>query len=106
MCDRRGWRLLAVAARTTHIHVVVNAPDVAPERVMQQLKAWSTRAVLRVRPDEGPGLWTRHGSTRYLWAADEVAEKVQYVEHEQDGPGAARRHEAMVERFKGTEPRA
>src|SRR4029078_2161860 len=41
-CAFRKWHLHAVNPRSNHIHAVVTAP-VAPEDVMQQLKAWSTR---------------------------------------------------------------
>ena len=32
--------------------------------------------------------WTRHGSTRYLWKAEDVEATIQYVVHEQGDPMA------------------
>lgn len=53
---------------------------------MQQLKAWSTRAIREagfVAADEP--VWTRHGSTRYLWDEDSVHRAALYVRDWQDG---------------------
>ena len=35
----RGWHLYAAHARTTHVHVVMDAPGYLPEQVMNQFKA-------------------------------------------------------------------
>src|SRR5262249_46648615 len=42
-CTFRGWPLHAVNARSNHVHVVLTAPEVAPEEVMALLKAWCSR---------------------------------------------------------------
>ena len=42
-CRFRGWWLHAVSCRSQHVHVVVTAPERAPEEVLNQLKAWCTR---------------------------------------------------------------
>jgi REP element-mobilizing transposase RayT len=84
-CRVRRWVLLAVNARTNHVHVVVEAPGVTPEEVMRQLKCWATRR-LRERWSSlrDRRLWTRHGSTRYINRQDELESKVDYVERLQD----------------------
>jgi len=41
-CSNRGWRLLAAHIRTNHVHVLVDA-EVAPERVMNDLKSFASR---------------------------------------------------------------
>jgi hypothetical protein len=44
-CALKGWKILSLNIRTTHIHIVVggSATMVRPEVVMGQLKSWSTR---------------------------------------------------------------
>ncbi|UCC31162.1 MAG: transposase [Phycisphaerales bacterium] len=79
-CRRRGWELLAVNARTNHVHAVVACPDVTPERALMQLKAWTTRRLHEggcVPPDAR--VWTHHGSTRYLWNEPSVNAAIAYV---------------------------
>jgi hypothetical protein len=66
VCSHRGWRLLAVNARSNHVHLVVSGAG-TPERIMNTLKVWSTRALHAdglLAPDVSA--WSRHGSTRYL----------------------------------------
>lgn len=41
--DHRGWELLAINARTNHVHVVV-AGNAKPQTIRDQLKANCTRA--------------------------------------------------------------
>ena len=85
-CRHRGWELLAVNVRSNHVHVVVGFAGVAPEKMMGERKAWSSR---RLRESElvAPGcpIWTRHGSTRYLWAPREIDPASRYVVEGQDG---------------------
>jgi len=82
-CAHRGWELLAVHVRTEHVHVVVASdvtPDVAPERVMTELKAWATRRMVQGwLLDEGRRTWSRHGSTLYLLTPESVQRACRYV---------------------------
>ena len=57
----RGWNLLAAHVRSTHVHVVIQALD-APEKVMNDFKAYASRTLNRAR-FEGTERkrWTRHG---------------------------------------------
>ena len=91
----RRWRLWAVHVRTNHVHVVVSAAD-KPEKVMADFKAYASR---RLKDQLGePSVrkrWTEHGSTRYLWTEDQVAEKVEYVVRGQGEPLAV---------YDGTDP--
>jgi len=41
-CRHRGWKLLALAVKGNHVHVVVEA-DQSGEDVRNQLKAWCSR---------------------------------------------------------------
>jgi REP element-mobilizing transposase RayT len=89
VCRHRGWTLLAAHVRTAHVHVVV-AGEVAPERIMNALKSYSSRALNCHRR------WARHGSTRYLWTPEEVANAIHYVVLKQGEPMAV---------YPPTEPR-
>jgi REP element-mobilizing transposase RayT len=83
VCAHRGWKLHALNVRTNHVHLVVSAAS-APEQAMTSLKAWSTRrlreAALVTRTTK---VWSRHGSTRYLWRVDQIEAAVSYVLEEQ-----------------------
>jgi REP element-mobilizing transposase RayT len=78
-CNHRGWRLHALNVRTNHVHAVVSAID-TPEIVMTQFKAWSTRR-LREQDlvDPTTKVWTKHGSTRYIWEQESIEPAVRYV---------------------------
>jgi REP element-mobilizing transposase RayT len=79
VCRVRGWRLHTVHARSNHVHVVVSAP-VEPEVLLTTFKAWATR---RLRDADlvtsDVRVWTRHGSTRYLWTDRDVESAIFYV---------------------------
>jgi REP element-mobilizing transposase RayT len=84
VCTHKGWRLLAVNCRTNHVHVVVRAPDVSPEFVMNAFKSWASRRLNEAtdRADR-PRRWTRHGSTRWLDTEGSVHAAIRYVEEGQ-----------------------
>jgi REP element-mobilizing transposase RayT len=86
VCEFKGWFLQAVNVRTNHVHLVVSA-DETPERVMNTLKSWSTRRLVEANLlDHGRKAWSRHGSTRYLWNKDQLAQAFHYTLHEQGPP--------------------
>ena len=83
VCTYRGWCLLAAHVRTTNVHTVVEA-EVPPERVMGDFKAYASRYLNRMRLDGSDRkLWTRHGSTRWLWKPQHISAAIQYVVAEQ-----------------------
>ena len=86
-CRVRGWELLAVSARSNHVHVVVSA-DVDPKKVRDQLKANCTR---RLRTQEKPlnctRTWTRGGDIEILDTEEDVRLAVLYVLEAQDRMG-------------------
>jgi len=86
VCRNRRWTLWACHVRSTHVHAVVSA-DAKPEKVMSDLKAYSSRR-LRENLNESADAkrWTQHGSTRYLWKDDEVVAKTDYVLNGQGAP--------------------
>ena len=83
---RKRWALHAAHVRSKHVHIVVTASGL-PERVMNDMKTAASRRLNKAYPGEnGRTRWTRHGSTRYLWTEEAVAEKVRYVLDEQGEP--------------------
>jgi len=79
VCEVRGYFLVAINVRTNHVHVVVRGSG-KPERLMDAFKAYATRALRAeglISNEFRP--WSRHGSTRYLWTDDHVAEAADYV---------------------------
>ena len=84
----RGWNLLAAHVRTNHVHVIVEA-EVQPEKVMNDFKAYASRALNRLDGHEpGRRRWARHGSTRWLWRDQDVGEAIRYVVEQQGEPMA------------------
>ena len=80
-----GWPLHAMNVRTNHVHVVLSG-STPPERMMTSLKAWSTRRLREAGlATTNARLWSRHGSTRYLWTETDVARACEYVVNGQDG---------------------
>jgi REP element-mobilizing transposase RayT len=85
VCEFRGWALIAVSARTQHVHVAVAAPKHDADAVATTLKAWTTR---RLREQglwpEAALLWTRGESKRNLWTLASVAHARWYVNERQE----------------------
>ena len=82
---RRGWELLAVNVRTTHVHALVGYHEARPEKMIAEFKAWSTRRLREVGlVGAGVPVWTRHGSTRYLWEPASLNAAAAYVLEGQD----------------------
>ena len=83
-CDHRGWRLLAVNARTNHVHVVA-VVDVNPQKARDQLKANCTQALRKQsEPLIRDRTWTRGGDCHVLESDDAVTAAVKYVVEGQD----------------------
>lgn len=86
VCAHRSWSLFAANVRTNHVHAVVEA-KAPPERMLVDFKAWSTRRLVeRGAIEPGHRMWSRHGSTSYLWCAESVESSCYYVLHAQDEP--------------------
>lgn len=87
VCRHRRWGLLAQNVRTNHVHVLVSAVG-EPELVLNALKSWCTRR-LRETGLCAPGqrMWSRHGSTVYVWTEEQLTRCRSYVVDGQDeGP--------------------
>lgn len=83
VCHYRSWTAYAVHVRSNHVHAVI-AGKMPGERIMNDFKVYSTRSLQRSVGDPLPEtLWTRHGSTRYLWTQQELSEAICYVRDQQ-----------------------
>jgi len=84
-CRRRSWDLLALNVRSNHVHAVVRFAGISPEAMIGDWKSWSTRGLRecglarRTEP-----VWTKHGSTRYLWKERDLEPAIRYVLEGQD----------------------
>jgi REP element-mobilizing transposase RayT len=84
VCDYRGYQLLALNARTNHVHTVI-AANCRPEAVMNAFKAYATRQLRRAGLlANGVKPWSRHGSSPYLWTNEQVTRAIDYVLNGQD----------------------
>lgn len=87
-CRYRNWVLLAAHVRSNHVHIVVEA-SAAPEKMLNELKAYASRALNRLGLDgKDRRRWSRHGSTRYLWKRDQIESAIAYVADGQGDPMA------------------
>jgi hypothetical protein len=92
-CRIRGWHLHVVNARTQHVHVVVTAPGLQPDDVMDQFKAWCTRKLKELKRVRHPAKgvirqnwWTQRGSKRWLNNHMSLEESITYVRDLQGDP--------------------
>jgi REP element-mobilizing transposase RayT len=80
-CAIRGWTIHAVNVRSTHVHLVVTA-DAAPERMMDQLKAWASRRLNQLVGAKRRW-WSYHGRTKWINDPDYLRNAVTYVNESQ-----------------------
>ena len=79
VCDHHDWILHASNVRSNHVHVVVSAPR-TPEQVMIALKSWCTRRLRQLGlAQKDAKVWSRHGSTKYIWKPNQLTEACRYV---------------------------
>lgn len=80
VCVKRGWSILAINARTNHVHSVVEVHGYDTKRALAALKAGATK---RLREDklwmskETP--WAEKGSRRKLWNERHIEQAIEYV---------------------------
>ena len=84
--EHRNWELKAAHLKRKHVHLVVQA-CVDPGRIMGDMKSYASRALTAAGFEHsGRRRWTRGGSARYLWEAEDVENAVKYILHEQGKP--------------------
>jgi REP element-mobilizing transposase RayT len=79
VCEHRNYLVQALNVRTNHVHSVISAA-IKPEKIVNDLKAYSTRRLRRewlIGRDEK--VWSRGASTRYLWKPRHVTAAIDYV---------------------------
>ncbi len=79
MCSFRGYNLRAINVRTNHGHAVISA-DAEAKAVLGAVKANATRALREaglLGSDEK--VWSRGGSTRFLWKQHQVDAAIDYT---------------------------
>jgi len=82
VCSYRGYALIAVNARTNHVHIVVSA-NIKPEPIMNSFKSYATRKLRKESLRQTVKIWSRHGSTKYLWTEENINAAVDYVQYSQ-----------------------
>jgi len=83
-CIFRNWSLYAANVRPTHAHAVVCAGLTGAGKVLNALKANSTRALREAGCTAGGhSPWADKGSQKYLWNQQSVDRAVEYVLYEQ-----------------------
>ncbi len=85
-CKIRGWVLLALNARTNHIHTVVSA-NCKPEPILNGFKANATREMMEAGcwlSDRSP--WIPRGSKKYLWDEESVSARMCFTNQENRCP--------------------
>ena len=85
LCERRGWKLVAIAVTRTHVHCLLVA-SAQRNQVLGDMKAFATRglrAAGAIAEDRPP--WSRGGSVVSVRGADEVESVVRYIRDEHDG---------------------
>lgn len=94
VCEVREWMLQVLSVQVDHVHAVVTGNG-KPEVMMADFKRYATRALRNAGLCEGEKVWSRHGSTKWVWSEDELERVCGYVKEmqalppvEQDGGGA------------------
>ena len=85
-CEVRRWYLHAVNPRSNHVHVVVAAPEYAPDTVSDQFKAWCTKKLKPSYPNRDR-FWTERSSCRWINHEDDLDSAIIYVLEAQDRKG-------------------
>jgi REP element-mobilizing transposase RayT len=79
VCDFRDYHLIALNVRTNHVHCVI-AGNAKPELIMNSFKSYATRHLRNeLQFSEDIKIWSRHGSTKYLWTDEQITNAVEYV---------------------------
>ena len=85
-CEKRGWKLWTVNARTNHVHSVVTA-NCNSKKVRSTLKAYATKTMRETRcwqNEKSP--WSHRGGRTHLWTEKELSDAIHYVQCEQGEP--------------------
>ncbi|OGT50457.1 MAG: hypothetical protein A3F17_00870 [Gammaproteobacteria bacterium RIFCSPHIGHO2_12_FULL_41_15] len=82
-CEAFNWQLHAAHVRTNHVHVLLSGYQM-PERIMMQLKVRATRMLMcSCAYFKDKKIWSRHGSTKYIFRDNSILSAMRYVVDEQ-----------------------
>ena len=85
-CNFHHWTLLAINARTNHVHSLVASGTTQPSRVLNALKAHATQRLREAGLWRSPlSPWSERGSQRYVWTELGIERAKDYVINGQDG---------------------
>jgi hypothetical protein len=85
-CQYKGWSLLAVHVRETHVHLILQA-GCSPDLAMNALKSYASRALNEAAVDPPGRLrWARHRSTRRIHNLGQLERALRYVTEQQGEP--------------------
>jgi REP element-mobilizing transposase RayT len=78
-CSKRGYHLFAQNIRTNHGHAVVSA-QCSPNIILNAFKANATRELRKAGLAGAEAyVWSRGGSTRYLWKPHSLQRSIEYT---------------------------
>lgn len=99
----RNWKILALNVRSQHLHVVLTSiSGFTPERVMNDLKVYATRALRRERLLRSDArFWSRHGSTGWLWTEADIEAAIIYTRDRQGADLAGSRWSELTDAVAG-----
>ena len=79
VCEIRNYGLSAINVRTNHAHIVSSAAA-NPKTMMNAFKANATRELRSTGlADSDQKIWSRGGSTRYLWKPNQLERAINYT---------------------------
>lgn len=86
VCIHRDWVLYALNVQVDHVHLVIAAGGL-PEMMMTTFKSYATRRLREAgHVDSAARVWSRHGSTKYLWVETQIDHAIAYVVDNQPLP--------------------
>ena len=86
-CQYNHWKLYAAHVRTNHAHVVLES-TMTKEKTMAKLKCHATKDLKKYHPElkNREHFWSRHGSTKNIWAPETLFPALYYIIKQQGSP--------------------
>ena len=83
------WKMFAIHVRTNHVHLVLQS-NTSKEETMGKLKQYATKDLKKYHPELllRHQFWSRHASTKNVWAPESLFPVLYYVIKEQGKPMA------------------
>jgi REP element-mobilizing transposase RayT len=88
-CHYNHWHLYAVHVRTEHIHLVVQS-NMTKEKTTGKIKCYATKFLKQSHSEllQRKNFWSRHASTKNIWAPEAIFPALYYVVKRQGEPMA------------------